>query len=160
VQVRKSNVHGYGTFASRRFAGGEVVVVWGGTVFTGGQIERGEAREHSYGPISGGLFLGTPLDQPAQPDARMNHSCDPNVWLLGDDATIVARRDIRAGQELTIDYATFNLPGFVSQWQCNCQARICRGRATGGDLKSPDLRAKYGEHVMSFLLGERSVTGE
>ncbi len=160
VEVRKSDVHGYGTFASGRFNRDEVVVVWGGTVFTAEQIKHGEAREHSYGPIGRGLFLGTPVSESGTPDERMNHSCDPNVWLLGDDATIVARRDIQAGQELTIDYATFNLPGFVSQWQCSCGARVCRSRVTGRDLELQDLRARYGKHAMSFLLGERIVTGE
>lgn len=34
-----------------------------------------------------------------------NHSCDPNMWLADDGATLVARRDIHAGEELTSDYA-------------------------------------------------------
>jgi SET domain-containing protein len=34
-----------------------------------------------------------------------NHSCDPNLWHA-DVVTITARRDIAAGEELTIDYAT------------------------------------------------------
>ena len=33
-----------------------------------------------------------------------NHSRDPNLWM-GDEVTILARRDIDIGEELTIDYA-------------------------------------------------------
>ena len=34
----------------------------------------------------------------------LNHSCDPNTWLEG--LNLVARRDIRRGDEITVEYAT------------------------------------------------------
>jgi hypothetical protein len=33
-----------------------------------------------------------------------NHSCDSSLWML-DARTVGARRDIAAGEELTLDYA-------------------------------------------------------
>ncbi|WP_432987337.1 SET domain-containing protein-lysine N-methyltransferase [Dactylosporangium sp. CA-233914] len=41
-----------------------------------------------------------------------NHGCDPSLWWSGP-YTLVARRDIAAGEELTNDYATSTAdPGF------------------------------------------------
>ena len=37
---------------------------------------------------------------------RFNHSCEPNVWYSGYEQTVVARRDIKRGEELTVDYCT------------------------------------------------------
>jgi SET domain-containing protein len=37
----------------------------------------------------------------------LNHSCEPNVGVQGQ-IVFVAMRDIAAGEELTLDYATIN----------------------------------------------------
>ncbi len=43
--------------------------------------------------------------QPVEPVPACLRSCDPNVWISSDDS-IVARRDIRAGEEMCFDYST------------------------------------------------------
>ena len=53
----------------------------------------------------------------------INHSCDPNTWLEGLD--LVARRDIAAGDELTIDYASFCGPS-MSPFECTSGTRVRR----------------------------------
>jgi hypothetical protein len=35
----------------------------------------------------------------------LNHGCDPNTWLVGLNQ--VAKRDIKRGEALSIEYATF-----------------------------------------------------
>src|SRR5690606_22841826 len=45
-------------------------------------------------------------DVSTQIDYFINHCCDPNSWMLNDD-DVVARRFIAAGEQVTIDYATF-----------------------------------------------------
>ena len=60
----------------------------------------------------------------------INHSCDPTAWLDGLD--VVARRPIAAGEEVTLDYATFYgeaMPNFA----CTCGAADCRGTVRGAD---------------------------
>lgn len=154
VAVRDSDIHGRGAFATSRFRAGETVVIFGGTVFSAEQVAHGEARQNSYSPITPGLYLGTPVKDPAGPADYINHSCDPNIWLTEDDCTWVARCDVDAEQELTADYATFNLPGDTASWQCNCGSPLCRGGWTGQDLaRFPELRTRYGSHVMGFLRG-------
>lgn len=39
-------------------------------------------------------------------DYFVNHSCDPVVWMR-DDVTVVARRAIASGEEITGDYAVW-----------------------------------------------------
>jgi len=55
------------------------------------------------------------------------------VWLA-DEHTLVARYYIRAGEELTIDYALFEGDETdVKPWECLCGSPLCRCRITGRD---------------------------
>lgn len=36
----------------------------------------------------------------------LNHACDSNLWMA-DEVTLIARRHIVSGEELTVDYALF-----------------------------------------------------
>lgn len=44
------------------------------------------------------------IDKDLDPTWFINHSCDPNVWML-DEVTLAARRKVQQGDELTGDYA-------------------------------------------------------
>ncbi len=61
--------------------------------------------------------------------APQNHSCDPNTEFIG--LNLVARRDIRGGEELTVDYATF-YDRHMTPFDCACGSPNCRGRVEGG----------------------------
>ena len=148
--VRVSRVHGRELLATTHIRAGEVVIIWGGMLFTAEQIAESAARQHSYAPVEEGLFLGAPADDPESPDDVMNHSCDPNVWLL-DAVTLAARRGISIDEELTIDYATFNLLEWKAAWECNCGAANCRGTVTGRDYRLPELWERYGTHWSPFI---------
>ena len=54
------------------------------------------------------------------PDCYVNHSCDPNAYVLyeGESSFLVARRDIAAGDEVTCDY-NINVTG-GDAWECQC----------------------------------------
>ncbi|MEV0731459.1 hypothetical protein [Polymorphospora sp. NPDC050346] len=70
--------------------------------------------------------------------------------------TVVARRPIPAGEELTIDYAT--LTG-TETWSmtCRCGSPLCRQTVTGRDWRLPELQDAYRGHWMSWL-AERIAT--
>jgi SET domain-containing protein len=75
----------------------------------------------------------------------MNHSCDPNTWWSDDD-TMIARRDIEAGEEITYDYATTEV--YVPfEMTCLCGHANCRGVITTDDYKDPAWQARFGEHL-------------
>jgi D-alanine-D-alanine ligase len=78
----------------------------------------------------------------------INHACDPNTWLEGLD--IVARRAIRRGEELTIEYATFCGPA-MAPFDCHCGAVHCRRTIRGSDHLLPVIRTIYAEHASDFV---------
>ena len=97
-------------------------------------------------PLTSGVFV-TWSDNPDE-WRPINHSCDPNAWLAGLD--LVARRAIAAGEELTVDYATFCGPA-MSPFECHCNSSCCRGIIRGSDYLLPEVRARYGSHVSDFV---------
>jgi D-alanine-D-alanine ligase len=56
--------------------------------------------------------------------APQNHSCNPNTAYSG--LNLIALRDIRRGEELTIDYGEFGNPD-AAPFTCVCGAENCRG---------------------------------
>jgi GNAT superfamily N-acetyltransferase len=81
----------------------------------------------------------------------INHSCDPNVWIA-DEVMQIARRDINAGEELTMDYAMIEADeDNVKPWDCRCRSSLCRGRVTGLDWRLPSLQERYAGHFSPFI---------
>ncbi|MDO9537695.1 MAG: SET domain-containing protein-lysine N-methyltransferase [Thermoplasmata archaeon] len=77
--------------------------------------------------------------------AFMNHSCDPNCYCLKSGIGIydvVAFRDIKAGEELTHDYAASSinqLEGlFYFEEECHCGSPDCRNIVHGDFFRLPE----------------------
>jgi hypothetical protein len=81
------------------------------------------------------------------PDNFINHSCDPNL-RYDDGGNVVAARDIRAGEEVFIDYGFF-IVNFDEPFTCSCGAQNCRGRVRRQDWKK--LAVTYGMNMPRFL---------
>jgi hypothetical protein len=133
VEVRNSAIEGLGVFAARSYEPGESIrrvnIVREVTDTAPLRPEAGERIEHCAYP-SGKIVLW------GFPDRHLNHHCDPNAYGLeeGDGSAVVylvARRAIRAGEEITVDYIVNTAGG--SSWPCHCGAARCRG-ATVGDF--------------------------
>jgi hypothetical protein len=151
VGVRASSLHGRGVFATEGIGAGEAVVIWGGTVFTEEEVRAGRVRRGSVSAIDEGLYLAGRVDDEPDVDDFTNHSCDPNVWML-DEVTLVARREIEPGEELTADYALWEAEeGWVCRWECRCGSSRCRGRVTGQDWRSRELQERYRGHFSPFI---------
>lgn len=80
----------------------------------------------------------------------MNHSCDPNTWWADDD-TMIARRDIQAGEELTYDYSTTDVD-IPFSFECLCGSPLCRGTVTHLDHQDPAWQARFGKHLPAHCL--------
>ncbi|MBI2624089.1 SET domain-containing protein [Candidatus Parcubacteria bacterium] len=91
-----------------------------------------------------------PLDS-ANPSADwlMNHSCDPTGVQTSDD-NIIARRDVKPGEEITYDYATTEEDPEWRMW-CRCGSQNCRGVITGNDWKLPEVQEKYAGHFTASI---------
>jgi len=102
-------------------------------------------RQYAW-PVSDEIFVMWSPD----PDEwiPINHSYDPNAWLTGLNVT--ARKPIRAGEEITLDYATF-CNEIMEPFSCNCGTNECRGLIKGTDYRSGLVKEKYGEHVSDYI---------
>jgi uncharacterized protein len=78
-----------------------------------------------------------------------NHSCDSNLWMLGE-RTVGARRDIAAGEEVTLDYAVFTVAP-ECRMECHCGSTLCRGVVTGNDWQQSALQERYAVRFSPFI---------
>src|ERR1044071_6003911 len=108
TEGRESKIHGRGLFAMADIAKDEVVAVKGGHI-----VDRKTLREIitlRLGPveiqIDDDLFIAPVTDEERELSMLYsNHSCNANLGMRGE-ITFVAMREIRAGEELTHDWAT------------------------------------------------------
>lgn len=150
TEVRPSPIHGQGLFAKHAISTGEIVAVKGGHVLT---RPEWAALEPSLGAadiqIAEDLFIA-PVRQDQRGGSMLytNHSCDPNLAIQGQ-IVLVAMRDIAAGEELTIDWATTD--DGDHEMECRCGSPRCRRTVTGKDWMNPTLQKKYRGWFCWFL---------
>jgi hypothetical protein len=139
---------GFGIYAIEVVAAGEVVSVWGGYVVDVEQLNTlpHDVQQHSV-QIEEGLYLATIGG--AETADYINHSCDPNLGLRGQ-ITLVALRDIEAGEEVAFDYAMTDSTPY-DEFECRCGSVNCRGTVRGDDWKLPELWAKYAGYFSPYL---------
>lgn len=91
-------------------------------------------------------FVLGPADADPEDADFFNHSCDPNSGFSGQ-IFLVAMRDIRAGEEVTFDYAmTVSESGgsdMVFCLHCTCGSPLCRRMITEQDWMLPELQERY-----------------
>ena len=64
-----------------------------------------------------------------------------------DEVTLAARKHVEPGEELTTDYALFELDiGSVCGFECRCGSGVCRRTITGRDWQLPELQTRYAGH--------------
>ena len=149
LAIRPSALHGRGTFATAFIAAGETVSVWEHRVLLPSDV--GTAPPGELWSRRDGTHVWVPPNDPTTAEHLLNHSCDPNVWM-SDEVTLVARRDIGTDEELTADYALWELdPTWVARFRCRCGASMCRDIVTGRDWESPDLQQRYAGHFHPVL---------
>jgi len=156
--VRPGGIVGRGLFAAAPIACGEVVCVKGGHLIDRATLERHKAVVNDADmQIADDLFLA-PLTADESESVMMflNHSCEPSVGVQGQ-IVFVAMRDIAAGEELTLDYATIDHD--AEPMDCRCGTAACRGVVTGEDWRGPELQRKYGDHFAWHLLRRMRAGG-
>lgn len=134
IEVRHSEVHGLGAFASRGMPPGHVVGIYEGRRYSPGDTdERPDVSSLVY---LFGLSDGTLIDGADGGNAtrHINHSCAPNCQAFeetDDDGemhvAIRTRRRVKAGEELFIDYRLDVAGADPADYACRCGAPACRG---------------------------------
>ncbi|CAM8938992.1 unnamed protein product [Rhodiola kirilowii] len=132
VEIRKSEVSGRGSFATRNVEVGGVLLVTEAVAVARGFVpelsEKGCGSDEGFGDTNGGLYgVGLWLLS-----SYINHSCCPNARRLhiGDHVIVVASRDIKAGEELTFAYFDVFKPlekrrEMLATWGFICRCRRC-----------------------------------
>jgi SET domain-containing protein len=149
LEVRESGIAGQGLYATAPIKEAETV-----SVLVGWKVSTAELQQLLEHPPVDAITLDDDehLVLPNEPRpviAYGNHSCDPNTWWV-DAVTLVARRDISAGEEVTSDYGTCT--GTEFEMACSCGSALCRGVVTGEDWRRADLQERYGDHWIPVLL--------
>ena len=133
--MRGNAIAGYGIFATRDMAAGEVVFKGeerSNRIATARHVrntwrtdDQKIFRQYAY-PLSDEVFL---LWEPDPANwAPQNHSCEPNTAF--DGLNVVALRDVARDAELTLDYGAF-LSDQSEPFTCHCGAPSCRGTVRG-----------------------------
>jgi len=155
-----SGIAGRGLFAVEPIAAGEVVAVKGGHIVdTATMRAQSERLQNSEIQIAEGLFLMALTDDEYEPVMLfINHSCEPNVGFRGN-VVLAAMRDVGVGEELTTDYALFDLAD--EALACACGTASCRGTVSGDDWRDPVLQQRYAGWFSTYLADRiaRAETG-
>jgi SET domain-containing protein len=126
LSIGKSKIHGRGCFATKPFTRGRKIAEYAG--------ERISAREAARRIRGREVHRVCYIDDRTYLDGArggngthyINHSCRPNAYmrLTRGHILFMALRDIRPGEEITLDYVSTYHP---DSKRCHCKAVSCRG---------------------------------
>lgn len=144
--MKGNSIAGYGIYATRPIREGEIIFKGEGRaqrIITKRFVDRNwnedeklHFRRYAY-PVSEELFILWD-DDPSE-WAPQNHSCDPNTAF--DGLNVLALKDIKEREELTLDYARF-LDENMEPFQCCCGSATCRGMISGAMANSLTTRER------------------
>ena len=122
VMVRLTKRKGKGVFARKNFYKGEIIF----------RNPRGKlVNKKDFTKLSGDdqehlNEINKTTSEIMKPPGRfVNHSCAPNSipTEFEENASYVALKDIKKGEEITVDYRINAHDGNI--WRCYCGSRIC-----------------------------------
>lgn len=138
LEVKKSGIYGRGCFARRAFPARRKIALYAGELIKGRRlIEARLKRQEAIKIIR--LDEDTAIDGAVGGDATayINHSCAPNAFMRivpGSRVAFFALRDIKPGEEITMNYRDPDHPEV-----CRCGATNCRSNKA---RKPPSRRQK------------------
>ena len=135
-EIRDSEIHGRGVYATRDIAAEEKIIEYVGEIIDKEESQKRAVKQHQHAIKTGDaavyIFNITKKydidgNFPWNTARLINHSCEPNceAWASGKKIFIHALRDIAAGEELTFDYG-FDVECYEDH-PCRCGTRNCVG---------------------------------
>jgi len=138
---------GKGVFARECIRPGELLVVWGGRIIRGDEVETlAPFRRRLILQVEEDLFLLSTVESPGD---WVNHSCEPNAGLEGQ-IMLVAMRSIMPKEEICFDYAMSESSEF-EEVECGCGSTLCRGTLSRTDWQLPELWDRYDGYFSPYL---------
>jgi hypothetical protein len=147
LSVSDSKIHGRGVFAKKAFLKGDLVLE---VDDSDPVLDRGKLTPEQAIFID--VFVTVDGNQKStrmkSPERFINHSCDPNNYVLTDMRNGVRRawalKNIRIGDELTWDYALNIWEEWIGPVPCNCGAENCRRVIRGNYFTLPrEIQRRY-----------------
>ena len=149
--IKSTNNLGYGIYATKQYNPNDIV-------FQIRAVEKTPKRDSHSVQLDWNVHAIIDL-----PGRFINHSCDANCGILQqqqqlDDSNdcddvaynIIALKSIRQGEELFVDYETFEYE--ISAFEeCICGVPSCRKVLGGFQKHGKELREKYGDFVADYL---------
>ena len=150
ITIRDDTLAGRGVVATSDIACDEIIAIKAGHVITRAELDAAVAAAGDFALQIDDDFYLAPCapDEVLDMSVMINHSCDPNVGFRGQ-VVYVAMRDIKAGEELSHDYAMERSDEYVLD--CRCGSLLCRGKVTGEDWRLPELQMRYGQYFSIYL---------
>ena len=159
-EVRESEIHGRGLYATKNIEEGTDIIQYVGEKITKKEsTKRALEWEDQARQTGDGLVYIFELDDKYDIDGRlgdnparyMNHSCDGNCEAVNCDGEIwiVAQKDIKKGEELVYDYG-YDMEHFLDH-PCRCGSNNCIGY-----IVREDQRTK----VKKMLKGKKKKRGK
>ncbi len=129
LEVRESRIYGKGCFALVPFAKRKKIAAYAGELIQGKRrIEERLSRQRIVKIIWINDRVAIDGAVGGAETAYINHSCAPNAYMRaapGNKIIFFALRDIKEGEEITINYRDPEHPE-----KCHCGARKCRSNST------------------------------
>ena len=151
--VRDSGIEGRGLFFTEDVPAGTLVIRMGGRLVSSVELDELIAANISgLAPYVDTITVDDDAHLVLPPGGIVhfgNHSCDPTLWHVGP-YELATRRDVRAGDEATMDYGT-NSGAAGFEMACNCGSVDCRRLVTSRDWQRPELRVRYRGHWVPAL---------
>jgi SET domain-containing protein len=126
LSIRNSPINGKGCFATIPFRRGRKIAEYTGERITDLEATKRARRRRLLRicDVDGRFSLDG--SRGGNGTHYINHCCDPNAYMktLYGHVLFFARRDIRPGEEITIDYEQTLHP---DSKRCFCGAKNCRG---------------------------------
>ncbi len=135
IKIQHSTIHGTGVFAAVNLSQGQQIGTYQGKRYTERQAARrdwNQALTYVFGLSDGSLIDAS---EGGNETRHLNHSCEPNCEAQEETGprgrlsiAFYALRDVRAGDELFIDYSLIvDEPDSEAAFRCACGSRVCRG---------------------------------
>ena len=132
VIVKNSKIQGTGVFAQKDFKKSEVILQIDDTYIVTDENALPEKDKNHCDYLIDKIILMQSLE------VYINHSCEPNTYVktIGGLRYVLTIRDIKAGEEITYDYA---INGYYdgANNACHCGSKRCRGVINCSFFKLP-----------------------
>lgn len=145
IHIRYSKNTGRGLFANTRFKKDQVLFTVEGKLKFESYDSKYWIGARWFG-IDDKTWLSTSRNGYAY---YLNHSCNPNSGIR-DKVVIVAMRDIKKGEEITLDYSITEADPYWKM-KCKCGNRNCRSIIRSIQFLPEEVYERYEPFVPEFL---------